>query len=176
MQTSVEQALPSSQLTGDPPQVPLVQWSPTVQTLRSLHAGPVCAVCPQPDAGLQVSAVQELSSLQLTVLPTQLPPGEQVSPVVQALLSLHDPVMGVCAHPDAGLQVSRVHALLSSQFGTVCVHWCEVPSQPSVVQTLLSLQITASQPVEQEPRTILGVVLVPLSRVSSDLPVKERSR
>src|SRR5947208_937530 len=70
----------------------------------------------QPEAGLQVSSVQELLSLHAAMgVPVQPVAGLQVS-VVQALLSLHG-AMGLEAQPVAGLQVSVVHALLSLQTG-----------------------------------------------------------
>jgi hypothetical protein len=74
---------------------------------------------------LQESSVQTLPSLQLGAgPPTQLPP-EQVSFVVQALLSLHELVLFVCAQtPDE--HVSVVHPLPSSHW-LACVHSLQPP-------------------------------------------------
>jgi hypothetical protein len=60
-----------------------------VQALLSLHVVPLgAAVCTQPVVGLQVSTVHGLPSSQsVGLVPPQLP-DVQVSPVVQALLSL----------------------------------------------------------------------------------------
>jgi hypothetical protein len=109
------QGLPSSQTTAvpgwhDPPP----QASPVVHALPSSH-GLVLLVKTQPDAGLQVSVVQALLSLQTTGTPGRQAPPPQVSPVVQALPSLHGLVLLVKTQPVAGLQVSVVHALLSLQ-------------------------------------------------------------
>src|SRR6266481_1479572 len=85
LQESVVQALPSLQFGGGPPtQLPPLQVSLVVQALLSLH-GLVLLVWTHPVAGLHVSVVQTLLSLQFGAgPPTQLPP-LQVSLVVQAL-------------------------------------------------------------------------------------------
>jgi hypothetical protein len=67
-----------------------------------------------PVDGLQESVVQTLLSLQLIAVPAHMPP-EHVSAPVQALWSSHDPVLFVCTQLPAGLHVSSVHALPSSQ-------------------------------------------------------------
>jgi hypothetical protein len=107
--------------------VPPPQTSPVVQALPSLHA-PVLFVKTQPVVVLHVSVVQALLSLHTSALmPWQVPP-PQVSPVVQAFPSLHAAVLFVNTQlPFAGLQAS-------------------------VVQTLLSLHVTAGVPV-QTPAT-----------------------
>jgi hypothetical protein len=115
LQESSVQILPSLQLGAGPPtHAPPEQASFVVQALLSLQAATLFT-CTQPDRGLQESSVQTLPSLQLGAgPPTQLPP-EQVSFVVQALLSLHEMVLFVCAQtPDE--QASVVHPLPSS-------HW-----------------------------------------------------
>ena len=69
----------------------------------------------QPVAGLQLSSVHALLSLQTLALPGwQLPP-PHVSPTVQAFPSVQALVLFVNTHPDAGLQLSFVHPLLSLQ-------------------------------------------------------------
>jgi len=95
LQASSVQTLPSSQFGGAPPtHVPAAQVSPVVQALPSLQ-GAVLLVCVQPVAGLQASSVHTLPSSQLVGPPgTQTPP-EQMSPVVQALPSLHGAVLFV---------------------------------------------------------------------------------
>src|SRR5205807_8342832 len=79
---------------GPPTQAPRAQVSAVVQALPSVQ-GAVFGVFTQPVAGLQVSSVQTLPSLQLRAgPPTQTPPA-QVSAVVQALPSLHAARVGV---------------------------------------------------------------------------------
>ncbi len=69
-----------------------------------------------PVAGLQLSSVQALPSLQFLAAPPPLhAPPEQTSPVVHALPSSHTPGVGALTQPDAGLQPSSVHTLPSSQ-------------------------------------------------------------
>ena len=95
LQESVVQTVPSLQLRGGPP----MHWPPehvsaVVQALPSSHVE-VLFVFTQPVAGLQVSVVQTLPSLQLGAgPPTQTPPAH-VSGVVQALPSLQGAVFGV---------------------------------------------------------------------------------
>ena len=70
-------------------------------------------------AGLHVSVVHTLLSLQTTAVPGwQLPP-PQVSPVVQALPSLHGAVLFVCWQPPRASQLSLVHGFPSSQLSGV---------------------------------------------------------
>src|SRR6266481_4417480 len=117
LQPSSVQTLPSLQFGGGPPtQLPPLQVSLVVQALSSSH-GLVLLVCAHPVAGLHVSLVQTLLSLQsVGGPPTQLPP-LQVSFDVHALLSLQGSLLLVWVQPVAGLQASSVQALLSSQLG-----------------------------------------------------------
>ena len=70
--------------------------------------------------GAQLSVVQTLLSLQLGSGPPTQIPALHVSPVVQALPSLHDRLLFVWTHaPVSGLQLSVVQTLLSSQFTPV---------------------------------------------------------
>jgi hypothetical protein len=82
-------ALPSLQFGGGPPaHVPPAQVSFVVQALPSLH-GLLLLTCTQPDDGLHESSVQTFPSLQSSGAPPTHEPLEHVSPVVQALPSLH---------------------------------------------------------------------------------------
>jgi hypothetical protein len=104
------------------------------------------AVLTQPVAGLQLSAVQAFESLQLSAVPAAHVPLWQVSVPLQRLLSAHEVplVTFVCVQPVAGLQ-------------------------PSVVQTLESLQLSAVPAVQVPP----WQVSVPLHRLVSthDVPL-----
>src|SRR5881397_1303803 len=106
-----------------------------------------------PVAGLQVSVVHALLSLQVMGVKTHPVAGLQVS-VVHALLSLQ--VMGVKTHPVAVLQVSVVHALLSLQVMGVKTHPV-AGLQVSLVQALLSLQVMG---VNTHPVAVLQVSVV----------------
>jgi hypothetical protein len=88
-----------------------------VQALPSLHAVPFATfVATQPVAGLQLSDVQTLLSLQTTSVPPQTP-AVHWSPVVQKLPSLHTVPFetGVAVQPVAGLQLSDVQTFPSLQ-------------------------------------------------------------
>ena len=74
-------------------QVPAEQRSPLVQALPSSHST-VLLVLTQPEAGLQESVVHSLPSSQTSEVPAEQEPPEQVSPVVQALLSLQAALLG----------------------------------------------------------------------------------
>ena len=140
--------LVSSHTGGRPPtHAPLEHVSLVVQALPSSQAATL-STCTQPVSESQESSVQTLPSLQLGAgPPTQLPP-EQVSFVVQALLSLHETVLFVCVQtPDE--QASVVHPLPSSHW-LAWVHSVQpgmgVPQQlppahtSSLVQAWLSSQ------------------------------------
>src|SRR5207302_91428 len=117
---------------GPPTHAPPAHASAVVQALPSLHAA-VLGVLTQPEAGLQLSSVQALPSLQFGAAPpTQTPPA-QVSAVVQALPSLHGAVFGVFRQPPAG-------------------------SQASSVQGLPSLQLSAGPPTQTPPAQVSAVV------------------
>jgi hypothetical protein len=109
---------------GVPTQRPFWQASFCVHTLLSEHALPFCAAeCAHaPVCGLQLSVVHGLPSLQLTGAPAAQRPAWQVSAPLQALPSEHEvpSASGACAHvPVAGLQLSAVHTLPSSQLSGV---------------------------------------------------------
>ena len=116
--------------------------SPVVHAFPSLQAL-VLFVNEQPVAGLHVSSVQGLPSLQTVPVPGwQLPP-PQVSPDVQGLPSSQAAVLLVNTQPVAGLQVSVVHTFVSAQT-TGVPGWQLPPPQVSpVVHTLPSSQALA---------------------------------
>jgi hypothetical protein len=120
-QVFVVQGLPSSQLRGVPGvQTPSWQVSPPLQTLPSVHDEPSAAgVFWQPTTGLQVSVVHTVPSSQLSGTPAVHTPAWQVSSPLQTFVSAHDAPFGtgVLRQPQAGSQVSVVHALPSLQMG-----------------------------------------------------------
>jgi hypothetical protein len=92
-------------------QTPALQRS-SVQALLSVHAAVLLSVCTQPEAGLQLSFVHGLLSLQVTAgligVLTQTAVAAPPSPA---------PASAVPPSPAGRLaQVSVVHALLSEQF------------------------------------------------------------
>src|SRR5205809_500697 len=95
---------------------PPEQASGKVQALASSQ-GRVLFMCVQPLAGLQLSVVQTLWSSQLGGGPPTHVPPLHVSLVVQALPSLHGGGLFGWPRPLAGLQLSVVHTLRSSQLG-----------------------------------------------------------
>ncbi len=175
---------PSSQLSGGPPtQAPCAQASPVVQAFPSLH-GAVLFAFTHPDAGSHESFVHAFPSLQFGAAPPTQTPAEQVSPVVHAFPSLHDPATFTCLQPVDVTQESVVHTFASSQFvGPPLAHdpfehWSPVvhafPSlhgavlfrwrQPeeglhrSSVQILLSSQSGAGPPTHTPPAQRSDVV------------------
>jgi hypothetical protein len=96
LQLSVVQTLPSLQVSGVPPvQTPAWQVSAPLQTVPSAHAVPFrTGVLAQPVAGLQLSEVQTLPSLQLSGVPVVQVPLWQVSTPSQTSPSLHDEPFG----------------------------------------------------------------------------------
>ena len=83
--------------------------------------------------------MQRLPSSQSGGGPPTQAPSTQVSLVVQALPSLHETVLFVCAQPLAGLQVSVVQPLPSSQFGAAPPTHTPPEHVSFVVQALPSL-------------------------------------
>jgi len=130
LQLSLVQALSSLHTTVAPPwQVPPPQVSPEVQAFPSSQ-GAVLLLKTHPVAGLQLSVVQALSSLHVTVAPPWQVPPPQVSPEVQAFPSSQGAVLLLKTHPVAGLQLSLVQAL-SSLHTTVAPPWQVPPPQLS---------------------------------------------
>jgi hypothetical protein len=109
-----------------------------VQALPSLQEA-VLFVKTHPLAGLQLSSVHTLPSLQTRGGPPLHVPPPQVSLVVQALLSLQEAVLFVWKHPVAGLQASSVQTLLSLQSGGGPPLHVPPPQVSFVVQALLSV-------------------------------------
>src|SRR3990172_2528825 len=135
-----------------PRQAPAEQVSLVVQALPSSHTVPLAtAVNTHPVAGLQLSVVQALLSLQLDAAPPTQAPAEQVSLFVQALPSLHGAVLLVCTHPVAGLQESSVQTFASSQLVAAPPTQAPAAQVSLVVQALASLQaavlLVYTQPV-----------------------------
>jgi glyoxylate utilization-related uncharacterized protein len=91
-------------------------------------------------AGLQVSVVQGLLSLQVSAAPPAHTPAEHASLVVQAFPSLHGATLLVCVQPVTGLQASSVQTLASSQFGAAPPTHTPAEQVSLVVQVLPSLQ------------------------------------
>jgi hypothetical protein len=123
LQPSVVHTLESLQLGGVPAvQVPPWQVSPPLQTVPSAQDEPFAsAVFTHPVAGLQLSAVQALESLQLSAVPAAQVPLWQVSAPLQRLESEHDVPLAtlVNTQPVAGLQESVVQTLESLQVRAV---------------------------------------------------------
>ena len=132
LQLSVVHLLPSSQTRSAPDwHTPPEQTSPTVQTFGS-EQGFALFVYPQiPVAGSQLSLVQGLLSSQVDTAPGRHPPSAHWSPAVHGFPSSHAFVLFVKTQPVAGLQLSVVHALLSSQATGVPAH--EPPEHVSPV-------------------------------------------
>jgi hypothetical protein len=94
-QLSVVHGLLSLQFGPPPPlQIPLRHVSPEVQAFPSSHAF-VLLLYMHPVAGLHVSVVQTLLSLQTAAVPAWHVPPPHASPVVQAFPSSHGLVLFV---------------------------------------------------------------------------------
>jgi hypothetical protein len=142
VQVSVVHGLRSLQMTPTPLHAPPLQVSPVVHSLPSSQAF-VLLVNTHPVAELHVSVVQTLLSSQTTGrAPAQAPP-PHASPVVQAFPSSHAFVLFVKTQPAAGVQVSVVHGLLSSQTMPVPVQ-VPPPHTSPVVQTFPSVHAVPS--------------------------------
>ena len=124
-----------------PPQTPPLQTSNVVHGLPSSQ-GFVLFAWTQPVAGLQLSVVQTLSSLQSTAVPAWQPPSLQTSPVVQAFPSLQTATLFAWEQPATGLQASVVQGLLSLQSrGTPPTQEADALQASPVVQALPSSQV-----------------------------------
>jgi hypothetical protein len=171
-QPSAVHASPSSQSRGDVAwQLPAPsQKSDSVQRFESLHEVPEGALLVvQPVAGLQLSVVQSLVSLQTIGSPMQLPAPLQESDWVQRLESLHEVPAGVlvAVQPVAGLQLSMVQLLVSSQ--NTGAPWVQLPAPSQVspfVHALLSLQLRPKTSNWQLAEQQLPLAVVPLSQSS----------
>jgi len=114
-QASEVQGLPSPQSRAAPPlQTPVLQTSPIVQAFWSSQAA-AAALCVQPAAASQKSAVHGFESSQPTPAPGAQPPPRQASPLVQALPSVQVAALAMCTQPLAAAHESSVHTLPSAQ-------------------------------------------------------------
>ena len=121
-QLSVVHGLPSSQSTGSLTQLLFTQRSFVVHWSVSLHSASVVqqegtGSWTQPVARSHDSVVHALLSSQSGGGPPTQEPPEHLSAVVQALPSSQDTVLFECVQPVAGLQPSVVQTLLSLQSG-----------------------------------------------------------
>ncbi len=136
------QTLPSLQLVTMPGlHLLLMQKSPTVHASPSVQARALGVWAHRPVKVSQLSLEQGFASSQLAAVPaTQLPPAH-ASLTVQALPSLHAPLLAVARHaPVLALQLSVVQTLPSSQITSLPAHLpVEVQASPAV-QALPSLQ------------------------------------
>ncbi len=113
-QLSVVHPFPSSQLGGAPTtQTPPLQTSCWVHASESSQ-GAVLFVCTHPVAGLQLSSVQGLPSLQLSAGPLLHLEPRQLSCVVHASPSSQGSRLWMLVHPNDGLHPSLVHRFPSS--------------------------------------------------------------
>src|SRR5579862_6050065 len=171
LQTSVVQALLSPQSAAveqgtqpgmaPPPQTPLPQTSPFVQALPSLHGVPSSAAGLEqtPVCGSQVPAAWHWSSaLQTSAVPVHAPPW-QLSPCVQALLSLQavpSTAVGFEHVPACGSQVPATwHWSDAVQTTAVPAHVPPWQLSPCV-QALPSLQPVPSAAVGFEHVPVCG--------------------
>jgi hypothetical protein len=151
-----------------------------VHTLPSSQAF-VLLVNTHPVASVQVSVVQGLLSLQIRPTPGWQVPPPQVSPVVQALPSSQASVLFVKTQPVAGLHVSVVQMLASSQTTGVPAVQVPPPQVSSVVQAFPSshasvlfvktqpttgLQLSVVQALASSQTTGLPALQVPPPQVS----------
>ncbi len=106
--------LPSLQTTAVPPHAPPEHLSGLVQALPSLQPSALLGNT-HPDAGLQVSSVQMLPSVQVSSAPGTHTVLAQVSPMVHTLPSLQPTVLAGKEQPVAAMQLSLVQMLPSLQ-------------------------------------------------------------
>jgi hypothetical protein len=140
LHVSVVQTLLSLQTTGVPAwHVPPPHTSPLVQAFPSSQ-GAELFVNTQPVAGLQLSLVQTLLSLQTTGVPAWQVPPPQVSPVVHAFPSSQAAALFVWTQPVAGLHESSVHGLLSLQVTAAPAWQVPLPQVSPAVQAFPSSQ------------------------------------
>src|SRR6266446_9945030 len=122
-QVSMVHGFPSLQLGAMPcVQLPFWHVSLPLHTLASLHEVPFgTTVCLQPATGSHVSVVHGLASAQVSAVPAVHTPAWHVSVPLHALPSLHEVPFetAVCLQPATGSQVSVVQGLLSLQVSAV---------------------------------------------------------
>jgi phage-related protein len=182
---SVVHEFPSSQFGAPPPtQVPPEHWSPVLQAVPSLHAAVLfgCVQVPaaqrssvqafpssahaavwfawtQPVAGLHVSMVHSLRSLQSGPAPPRQAPPRQKSPVVHPLPSSQDAVLFGCVQVPATHR-SSVHAFPSSVQATERFEWTQpvAGTHVSAVHSLWSSHSAAAPPLQVPPEQASAVV------------------
>ncbi len=141
-----------------PTQLPPPQMSPNVHAFLSSHSL-VLFVKTQPVAGTQVSVVQTLSSVHGGMVAPLQTPWPHASSLVQALLSVQVPVTFVCTQPLAGLQLSDVQTLLSSQLSGLVMH-APVTQVSPVVHASPSLHVAPSSLVYWQPPVLSQISVV----------------
>ena len=145
-------------------QLPLAHTSPTVHRFPSSQPA-VLLVCTQPLVGSQLSVVQGLLSSQVTLtssaVPTQALP-LQVSAVVQALLSLQGSLLALCTQPLTASHESVVQPLLSLQLTALPLHTVSLHASPRL-QALLSSHVAKLAACTQLPPLQLSSVQTLLS-------------
>ncbi len=161
LQLSCVQVLPSSQVLGLPPQLPLVHVSGLVHRSPSLQRVPLATATKlhRPLAALHVSLVQALLSLHTKAVPTQAP-DLHASPTVHSLLSsqLTPSLTGLYTQaPLVELQLSAVHAKPS-------LHTLAVPRQLPLWH--MSLLVQALPSVQVLPLPTLANVQLPPTQAS----------
>jgi hypothetical protein len=119
----------------------------------------VLLACTQPVAGLQLSFVHGLLSLQFGDEPPLQVPPLHTSMEVHAFPSLHGATLFVCKQPVAGSQLSSVQELPSVQRAALSV-WTQPVAglQLSSVHRLLSLHDTAFPGLQVPPPHVSPVV------------------
>jgi hypothetical protein len=160
LQLSVVQTLPSLQSRGLPAvQVPF--WQVSLPLHASLSAQDVpfsTGVVVHPVAGLHESVVQGLPSSQLGAVPAVQTPAWQVSAPSQASPSLHEVPLstGVCVQPNTVSQPSVVQGLLSLQLSGVPVVHTPLWQVSPPLQTFVSLHdVPLSTGVFTQPEEVL---------------------
>ena len=179
LQLSFVQMLLSLQTTAVAPvHVPAPQTSPAVQAFPSLQAI-VLFACAQPVAGLQLSLVQTLLSLQFVAAPPTQAPAEHVSPVVHAFPSLQEAVLFAKTQPVAGLQLSLVQTLPSLQTTGVAPVHVPPPQTSPVVQAFPSLHeavlFVCVQPAGVQLSSVQGLLSLQSKAAPEQLPPLQTS-
>ena len=158
-QPSSVHALLSLHVRAAPPlHLPLPHVSLVVHALLSSQAR-MLFVNTHPVAAVHVSFVHGLLSLHGGFAVPLHAPWLHASPPVHASLSLQVPVMGALLQPLAGLQLSSVQTLLSSQFAGVAVH-VPVTHVSPVVQASPSLHASPLSLVYWQPPVLLQTSVV----------------
>jgi hypothetical protein len=163
LQLSVVHTFPSSQTSAAPAvHTPAWQVSGPLQTFPSEHGTPFSTVvATQPLAGLQLSVVQGLPSLQTSGVPALHVPPWQVSAPLHGLPSLHAVPLATTAlvHTPAA-HVSVVHGLLSLQ-SAATLHALQ-PAMGVCWQPLTPLHVSAVHAFPSSQLSAVPTAHVPL--------------